>query len=194
MGKSHFFAFVHRMRYINRWGLMNNTKCENLSEHSTSVAMFTHALILMHNKKYGDNLSAEKGAVIALYHDSSEIITGDMPTPIKYFSKDITKAYKSIEKNAEKKLLSLLPLDLQDDYRDILSYSEKDKMIWFYVKVADKLSALTKCIEELRMGNKEFNDAYDSVLKTIKDMNSEIADEFLETFIPSFELTLDMQK
>lgn len=194
MSESHFFAMIGRMKYINRWGLMNNTNKENISEHSQQVAMFTHCLILMHNEMYSDNLNAEHGAMLGLYHDASEIITGDMPTPVKYYNPDIRDAYKKVEVIAEDKLISLLPENLRKYYSDIIHYSENDKELWKFVKAADKISAITKCIEEIKMGNTEFSDAYETLTKAVEDMRLPEADKFMEEFIPSFKLTLDKLK
>lgn len=191
MSNSHFFAMISRMKYINRWGLMNNTFKENISEHSLQTAMFTHCLILMHNDMFNENLNADRGAVLAMYHDSGEIITGDLPTPIKYFNPEICDAYKKVEVLAEEKLISLLPDALKHYYNDILHYSENDKMLWQYVKAGDKISALTKCIEEIKMGNKEFSDAYETIKKSIEKLNMPVVNSFVEQFISSFRLTLD---
>lgn len=191
MSNSHFFAMISRMKYINRWGLMNNTFNENISEHSLQVAMFTHCLILMHNDVFKENLNADRGAVLAMYHDSSEIITGDLPTPIKYFNPEICDAYKKVEVLAEEKLISLLPRSLQHYYNDVLHYNEKDKLLWQYVKAADKISALTKCIEEIKMGNKEFSDAYETIRNSIEKLDMPVVNSFVEEFVSSFRLTLD---
>ena len=191
--ESHFFAIMSRMRYINRWGLMNNTKSENICEHSLVVAMLSHALVTISNKRFGTELNAEHAAMLGIYHDASEIITGDMPTPIKYFNPEISNAYKQIERVAEEKLVSYLPSDLQDEYKDLLSISDEDKVYIPYLKAADKLGALIKCIEELKIGNKEFNKAYESIMLNLKEMNLSYVDVFLEEFLPSFFLTLDEQ-
>lgn len=191
---SHFFAMISRMRYINRWGLMNNTQSETICEHSLQVAMFAHCMILMHNEMYDDNLNADRGAILGIYHDSSEIITGDLPTPVKYYNDEITKAYKEVEVIAEDQLLNMLPKSMQRYYSDILHYSEEDKKLWKYVKAADKISALTKCISEMNMGNSEFSDAYYTIKKAIADMDMPVADKFMEEFVPSFRLTLDKLK
>ena len=161
------------MKYITRWGLMNNTKSENISEHSLQVAMFAHLLVLLHNKETGENLNAERAAMLGLYHDTTEIITGDMPTPVKYYNPDIIASYKKVEKIAGEKLVSMLPEDLRGDYRD--------------------LSALVKCIEEIRMGNDEFRQAKESTEKSIHKMNVPEAERFMTEFLPSFSLTLDEQ-
>lgn len=188
---SNFFAMVSRMKYINRWGLMNNTKYENLSSHSLEVAMFAHALAVIANKRCGEHLNADRAAVLGLYHDAGEIITGDMPTPIKYFNPEIKKAYKDIERIAENKLLSLLPEDLQCDFSSILTVSEEDRELERYVKAADKLSALVKCIEEVRMGNNEFEKALNSTKESLDRMNIPALKIFREEFLPAFYLTLD---
>lgn len=187
---SNFFSFVSRMKYINRWGLMNNTKYENLSEHSMEVAMFAHALVVIANKRCNKNLDANRAALLGLYHDASEIITGDMPTPIKYLNNDIKTAYKSIEAGAEKELLSLLPDYLRDEYKDIISIPDDDELK-VYVKAADKLSALVKCIEEIKMSNKEFEKALDATKKSLKNMKLEALDIFMKEFLPSYYDTID---
>lgn len=194
MSNSHFFAMLSRMKFINRWGLMHNTVEENISEHSLQTAMFTHCMILMHNDMYDDNLDAEHGAILALYHDTSEIITGDLPTPVKYYNPDIREAYKKVEAYAEDRLISLLPENLQKYYTNIIHYSEQDEKLWKYVKAADKISAITKCIEEIKIGNTEFSDAYNSLTESVKELNMPVADKFFEEFIPSFQLTLDKLK
>lgn len=194
MNNSHFFAMLSRMKYISRWGLMNNTKSENISEHSLQVAMFAHILALIHNKNTNDNLNPERAALLGIYHDASEIITGDMPTPVKYYNPDIIAAYKIVEETADKKLISMLPAEFQEEFTDIICHeSETDKVLYKYVKAADKLSALVKCIEEIRMGNDEFRQAKEATEKSIRAMNIPEAELFMEKFLPSFSLTLDEQ-
>ena len=188
---SNFFAMVSRMKYINRWGLMNNTKYENLSSHSLEVSMIAHALVMIANKRCGEHLDADRAAVLGLYHDASEIITGDMPTPIKYFNPEIKKAYKDIERIAENKLLSLLPEDLQEDYSSILTIGDEDRDLEKYVKAADKLSALIKCIEEVRMSNTEFEKALNSTKESLDKMDIPALSIFMDEFLPAFYLTLD---
>lgn len=190
---SHFFAVMSRMKYINRWGLMNNTKTENICEHSLVVAMLSHALVVISNKRYGTSLNPEHAAMLGIYHDASEIITGDMPTPIKYFNPVISEVYKQIEHVAEEKLVSYLPTDLQDDFKGLLTVSDEDKEYIPYIKAADKLSALIKCIEEEKVGNKEFSKAHATIKKSLSDMNLPYVNAFLEEFLPSFSLTLDEQ-
>ncbi|MCR5652962.1 MAG: 5'-deoxynucleotidase [Ruminococcus sp.] len=191
---SHFFAMLSRMKYISRWGLMNNTKSENISEHSLQTAMFAHLLVLLHNKRSGEKLNAERAALIAVYHDATEIITGDMPTPVKYYNPEIIESYKKVEKIAGEKLVSMLPEDLRDDYSElILLTNPDDEPLAKYVKAADKLSALVKCIEEIRMGNDEFKQAKESTEKALRAMKLPEADEFMDVYLPSFSLTLDEQ-
>ena len=190
---SHFFALMSRMKYINRWGLMNNTKTENICEHSLMVAMLAHALVVISNKRFSTTLDPQRVTVLAMYHDASEIITGDMPTPIKYFNPKISEAYKQIERVAEEKLVSYLPVDLRDEFAPLLTIGEKDAQYAPFVKAADKLSALIKCIEEEKIGNREFSQAKCTIEKSLKDMNLPYVDVFMEEFMPSFYLTLDEQ-
>ena len=192
MENSHFFAMLSRMKYITRWGLMNNTTGENIGEHSLQTSMFAHLLVIIHNKNTGDNLNAERAAVLGMYHDATEILTGDMPTPVKYYNPEMINSYKEVERIAGEKLVSMLPEDLKSEYRSlILLENKEDKELYKYVKAADKLSALVKCIEEIRMGNDEFRQAKISTEKSIKNMGVPEAEEFLDKFLPSFSLTLD---
>ncbi len=191
----HFYAMMSRMKYINRWGLMNNTKNENISEHSQQVAIIAHCLVLIHNKRFGGHLDPERAAVLAIFHDSTEIITGDMPTPIKYFNPQINEAYKKIENVAADKLISMLPEDFKEDFEEIIKENGKrDKELKKYVKAADKFSALIKCIEELRMGNDEFIKAKDTIETALKNMNLPETEIFEKEFLPSFSLALDEQE
>ena len=153
----HFFAMLSRMRYINRWGLMRNTFQENIQEHSHQVAVLAHALAVIQNRFYGGQLDTGAVAVAALYHDASEILTGDMPTPIKYDNPDIQSAYKQVEAMAEQKLLSMLPEDLRADFDEAVTIPDPE--VHAIVKAADKLSAYIKCVEELKAGNTEFKQA-----------------------------------
>ena len=187
--KSHFFAYVSRMRFIQRWALMRNTAQENVQEHSHQVAVLAHALAVIRNEKFGGAVNPGEIAVAALYHDASEILTGDMPTPIKYHNPDIRRAYKEVEAVAEKKLLDLLPVELQSVYEPILTGCSGETEI--LVKAADKLSAYIKCVEELRGGNNEFRDAGRESLEALKDMGMPEVDWFLQRFGSSFGLTLD---
>ncbi len=194
MNEFHFFAMMSRMKYINRWGLMNNTRYENLCEHSLQVAMLAHCLVMIHNKRFGGSLSADRAAVLAVYHDSTEIITGDMPTPIKYFNPEISRIYKDIERTAADRLISMLPDDFREDYELIIKMdSEQDRELKKFVKAADKLSALIKCIDEIRMGNDEFKKAKESIERSIEAMNMPETEIFTKEFLPSFYLSLDEQ-
>ncbi len=188
---NHFYAIISRMKNILRWGLMRNTRAENLSEHSLEVTQIAHALALINRNRLNGNADPNFVSIAAVYHDSSEIITGDMPTPIKYYNEDIKSAYKKIEATAEIQLMEMLPEDFRADFEKIYNPDSETKRL---VKAADKLSALIKCIEELNMGNKEFEVAYKSTLKSIKNMKCPEADIFLKEFIPSFRLSLDEQR
>ncbi len=195
MKQYHFYAMISRMKYINRWGLMNNTKYENLSEHSLQVAMIAHCLVLIHNKRFGGNLNPDRASLLAIYHDSTEIITGDMPTPIKYFNPEIKNAYREIENSASDKLISMLPKDFQEDFESILKMNtDEDRELKKYVKMSDRFSALIKCIDELRMGNDEFRKAKESIEKSIHDSDMPEAEVFEKEFLPSFYLSLDEQE
>lgn len=188
---NNFFAMLYRMRYIDRWGLMNNTKVENISEHSLDVAVLTHALVTIANKRFCANLNADRGAVMGLFHDASEIITGDLPTPVKYYNDEIRNAYKQIESISEKSLLNMLPEYLYDEYEPLIDSSKADKELLPYVKAADKLSALIKCICEIRMGNKEFQKAERTIRESLDNMDLPALSVFMKEFLPSYELTLD---
>ena len=191
MSNYHFFAMMARMKYISRWALMRNSDSENISEHSLEVAMIAHALAVISNVRFGNDLNTERAALIGMYHDTTEIITGDMPTPVKYFNTDIKSAYKEVEDIAAGKLIRMLPPDMQEYYNDLFYKNEKDEYIWKLVKAADKLSALLKCIKEEKMGNLEFTSAHESTQKALDEMQlSEIA-VFEEEFLESFSLTLD---
>lgn len=188
---SHFYSMMSRMKNIQRWGLMRNTRPENLSEHTLDVAFIAHALAIIRNRRFGGNVDQNAVAVAAMFHDTSEIITGDMPTPIKYYNADIKNVYKEIEGIAEKRLIGLLPEDLRDDFAPVYN---PDSEIQSLVKAADKISALIKCIEERNSGNLEFASAEKSTLTSIKEMNIPEANVFLDEFISSYSLTLDELK
>lgn len=191
---SNFFAMLSRMKYINRWALMRNTHKENLSEHSLEVAMIAHALATIRNRKFGGNINAERVALMAIYHDVPEILTGDMPTPVKYFNDDVKAAYDKVEIAACERLLELLPDYLRDDYKDLFFHSDEDKQLWAFVKAADKISALIKCIEEQKAGNSDFSTAAQSTENLIHSLNMPEAEVFLEDFIEGYSLTLDQLK
>lgn len=187
----HFFAFLSRMKYITRWGLMRNTQTENIQEHSLQVAIIAHALALIKNSYFGGNVNADRVAVLGMYHDCNEIITGDMPTPIKYFNPEISQAYKNVEAVSKNKLLSMLPKKLVENYTSILFHEDKDPEMWKIVKAADRIAAYIKCIEEVKAGNNEFKKASDLILKSINDIKAPEVNYFMESFIPSFSLSLD---
>lgn len=186
-----FFAMIDRMKYIDRWALMRNSKNENISEHSHQVAVLAHALAMIGNKEFGRNYNVARAALLALYHDASEVITGDMPTPVKYFNDEIRTAYKDIEKTAAKRLLDMLPQDYRADYEALLMPQDSDRELWHLVKAADKLSALIKCIEEARAGNREFEKALAAQRQIIDDIHMPEVQFFKENFLPAYELTLD---
>ena len=188
--KSHFYAMLSRMKDIYRWGLMRNIKEESLSVHSLEVGFIAHALAVIENKRLGGNFDPNYVCTAALFHDTSEIITGDMPTPIKYYNDDIKSAYKQIEAAAEGHLVSLLPPDLRDDFIPLYNVDEDTEKL---IKAADKISALIKCTEELNMGNREFTVAEKSTREAIIAMNLPEADVFMEEFMPGFSLSLDEQ-
>ena len=185
-----FFAFINRMKYIKRWSLMRSVREENIMEHSQAVAVIAHALALLCNKRFGGNVSVEKTVLLAQDHEVGEVITGDLPTPIKYFNPEIRDAYKDLEKNACNKLLEMLPPDLQSDYREYIipdGESEEQKL----VKYADRLAAYLKCVEEIKAGNSEFKKAKASIEKELKAAHRPEVECYLKEFAPAFELTLD---
>ena len=186
-----FYAYLSRMRYIARWGLMRNSCPENIQEHSHMVAVLAHALALIAREVYGNKtISPETCATAALFHDAGEIITGDMPTPVKYYNTEIKDAYKEIEVNAAKNLLSRLPEDMALEYEKYLLPKE-DASVMRLIKAADKISALIKCIEEEKTGNREFNHAKESTFKAIRELECKEAEIFCEEFVPEYEKTLD---
>lgn len=190
---NHFFALYSRMKHINRWALMRNTQEENLSQHSCDVAAIAHCLALIKNVRFGGSLNAEKAAFYGLYHDMPEIITGDMPTPVKYYNDTMRSQFALIEKNASEHLLGMLPDDLRPYYEEALLPEGENEYLWKIVKAADKISALIKCIEEEKAGNREFRQAYESTLESINNMHMEEVDSFMSDFIESYSLSLDEQ-
>ena len=185
-----FYALLGRMRYITRWGLMRNTFSENIQEHSHQVAVLAHALALIRREiLHLDGPDPDKCAVAALYHDASEILTGDMPTPIKYYNPEIKDAYKQVERIAGERLLQMLPPELVDSYRAYVL--EEDEAITPIVKAADKLSAYIKCVEELKAGNTEFKKAKEQTWAALCQNPIPALGYFMEHFLPGFELTLD---
>lgn len=188
-----FFAMLSRMKNIRRWALMRNTRSENICEHSYEVAVIAHALALITNRHYGGQVDAQKCVMLAVYHDVPEILTGDMPTPVKYYNPAIREAYKQVEISACDKLLGMLPDDLKADYQSFIRPQDETSEEMRLVKAADKLSALVKCIEETSQGNREFASARRATEQAIRVMEIPAANEFLEQYIPAYELTLDDQ-
>lgn len=190
-----FFALVSRMKHIDRWALMRNSRPESLSEHSLEVAMIAHALATIANVRYGRSLDVGRAAIVGLYHDASEIITGDMPTPVKYHSSQIRDAYKQVEHEAEERLLAKLPDDLRPAYEDLFSQhvSDDDAYLHRLVKAADKISALIKCIDERQAGNAEFRTAEVTTRARVDEMCAELPEvgDFVDEFLPSYGSTLD---
>lgn len=187
--KSHFFAYVTRMRYITRWALMRNTFSENVQEHSHTVAVLAHALAVIRNTVYGGSVDAGAVAAAALYHDATEIITGDMPTPVKYYNSEIKASYKKVEAIACEKLLHMLPAELQAAYAPTLRCSDAE--VAALVKAADKLSAYIKCVEELKAGNAEFRRAAEQTKAALDAMALPELSYFMEHCMDSFSMTLD---
>ena len=189
--KSHFFAHMARMKLINRWPLMRNVRTENVQEHSLQVAMVAHSLALIRNKFFDGDLDPYKIATIALFHDVSEVITGDLPTPIKYSNPAIQQEYKKIEKIAEQKLIDMAPTEFKDDYTNLIDHHHHSKDESFVVKAADVICAYLKTLEELSAGNQEFGLAKKRLDKILKDYHSEEVDYFMRAYVPSFSLSLD---
>lgn len=195
--ESHFLAILSRMKYIERWSLMRSSRPENLSEHSLEVALIAHMLCVIGSARYSRSLDAERAALVALYHDASEIITGDLPTPVKYHDGTIRDAYKAVERSAEERLLATLPDDLRPAIEDVLWPSadagEDELYLRRLVKAADKVSALIKCVEEERSGNTEFASAEESTRVAVGEMAAELPEvaDFLREFLPSYGATLD---
>ncbi|MFT5083953.1 MAG: 5'-deoxynucleotidase [Lentisphaeria bacterium] len=189
--KSHFFAYISKVRWVVRWGLKRNAIPENVMEHSWEVATIAHALAIIGNKRFGAAYDTNLVATTALYHDVSEVITGDMPTPIKYHSTGMQKAFKEVEIQAERELIGLLPKDLQDDYFSLMVSSEVPGEVKRIIKGADTIAAYLKCQEELKAGNGEFAKAAEDIAARLTNFNMPEVDVFLEIFAPSYKLTLD---
>lgn len=186
-----FFAMMARMKYIGRWALMRNAASENISEHSMEVAMLAHGLALLGKKRLGRQYVPERIALLGLYHDCTEIITGDMPTPVKYHDPQIREVYRRIEDGAARRMLAMLPEDLQEEYAAYLlpeAASPEEKRV---VKAADKLSALVKCIEEEKAGNQEFHSAKAATWQALQNLHCAEADIFCEEFLPEYYKTID---
>ena len=197
MAQSHFLALLSRMKYIERWALMRSSRPENLSEHSLEVALIAHMLCVIGNVRHGRALDAERAALIALYHDASEIITGDMPTPVKYHDGRIRDAYRAVERGAEERLLDALPEDLRPAFEDVFwpveGVGDDELYLRRLVKAADKVSALIKCVDEARSGNTEFESAEKTCRAAVEEMASELPEvaDFMSEFLPSYGATLD---
>lgn len=186
----HFFAYMNRMKYIRRWGLMRNTKIENDMEHVFQTAMIAHAIALLGNSRYERAYDAEHIAVLGMYHDASEVITGDLPTPIKHNNPAIIKEYHKLESIAQKRLLTMLPADIMPDYEPLIEPDESTDE-WKIVKAADKISAYIKCLEERTAGNREFCQAEESTLAAIRKINLPEVQDFMDEFVPGFSMSLD---
>ena len=190
---SGFFAFVGRTKYINRWGLMRSNDPENVCEHSMETAVLAHALAVAARDIFGKDISPEKIAVAALYHDCSEILTGDLPTPVKYRSDDLQTAYKAAEHDAKNRLFATLPPELQPGYESAVYFEEQDPGLYRYVKAADKLSAYLKCINETASGNREFTRAEATIKASLDQMAEEMEELkwFMDNVLPTYSLTVD---
>ena len=187
---NHFFAYLNRMKYIDRWGLMYNTRTENDMEHSMQVVFLAHALAAIANRRLDGNVDEGKVALIAAYHDISEVLTGDLATPVKYDNPSIRDSFHAVEDVANEKLLSELPEDLREDFASYVQ-PDPDSREYRIVKAADKLSAYIKCLEELQYGNSEFRNAKESIRKQLTELGLPELDIFMEEFAPGFEKTLD---
>jgi 5'-deoxynucleotidase len=192
MTPSHFFAYLTRMKLIDRWGLMRCTQKENVQEHSLQVAITAHALALIGNKYFGKKTNAERVALLAIFHDSTEVLTGDLPTPVKYFSPELRAAYAAIEDHAAEQLVRLLPEGLRKDYAELLTISSEEQEAIDLIKAADTICAYTKCIEETSVGNHEFSGAKKTLEEKVQKLRSlPEVDYFVTNFVPSFALSLD---
>lgn len=185
-----FYAYMDRMKYIKRWQLMRSTREENIMEHSQLVTVLAHALVTIHNEVQGGNADVLKTVLYATYHETSEVMTGDLPTPIKYYNRSIQGAYKELEKSACEKIVNTLPETMRGEIAPYV-IADETSVEYALVKAADRLAAYIKCLEELRSGNKEFSKAKKSIEEDLKQRNMPEIEYFFEHFIPSFELTLD---
>ena len=185
-----FYAYLDRMKFIRRWQLMRSTRDENIMEHSHQVAVLAHALVTIENTLYGGHVDAEKAVLYALYHEVSEVMTGDMPTPVKYINGQLHGEYAKVEQLAVDKIASTLPEELKDAFYPYLQ-ADKSSQVYAFVKAADKLSAYLKCLEELRSGNTEFTQAEKTIRQALLEKKMRAVDYFFEHFIPAFYLTLD---
>lgn len=191
---SNFYAMLSRMKYVNRWGLMRNTIQESISDHTMDVVIIAHALTVIGNLYFGKELDEDRAALLAAFHDAPEILTGDMPTPVKYYDPEVKNAYEKVEEAAKQKMLYSLPEKMRAHYAQIINAEgEQDKVLHTYVKAADKISALIKCIEEEQMGNRDFAQAKEATSRIIRELNMPEADFFMEHFMPGYYRTLDEQ-
>lgn len=191
LSTSHFFAYISRLRWIKRWSLMRNAIHEDVAVHSWEVATIAHALAVIYNQQNSDSIDAYKLTTVAIYHDASEVITGDMPTPVKYHSEAMKQAYKGVERKAQHELLALIPKSMQADFAEVLIEEDLPEVYQTLLKAADRLSALLKCRAELRAGNKEFEQAEKDIFLRLKEMHCLEVDYFLEVFAPGYEMSLD---
>ncbi|MBE7086700.1 MAG: 5'-deoxynucleotidase [Clostridiales bacterium] len=185
-----FFAFIDRMKFIKRWSLMRSVREENIMEHSQQVAVIAHALAVIENKKFGGDIDVTKTVLLSQYHEVGEVITGDLPTPIKYFNPEISSAYKDLEKNACERLLKMLPDFMQDEYAKYILHDENSKE-YQVVKYADRISAYLKCVEETKAGNSEFKKAGANILRELKACPMQAVGYYIKEIVPAFELSLD---
>ena len=185
-----FYAYMDRMKYIKRWQLMRSVREENIMEHSQAVTLFSHALAVIHNDVFGGNADVLKTVLYATYHETSEVMTGDLPTPIKYYNQGIQGAYKQLEKSACEKIVSTLPEEMQASISPYV-LADEQSVEYKLVKAADRLAAYVKCLEELRSGNSEFTKAKKSIEEDLHSRNMPEVEYFFEKFVPAFSLTLD---
>ena len=191
MKQNGFFAMVARMKHITRWGLMKNTMRESLTEHSFDTAVIAHALAEIGNTYFGKQIDAGQIAAVALFHDTPEILTGDMPTPVKYNNPDIREAFRSVEFAAQNSLISMLPKELRPRYQVLFQFEHEQPEYYLYVKAADKISAYLKCIEEEKSGNTEFANAKEQTLQSIRALHLPEADYYMQHLAPAYQCTLD---
>ena len=189
--RSHFYAYISKLRWLQRWGMKRNVIHENVMEHSWEVATIAHVLALAKNRYFGGDVDVNAVVVAALYHDCSEVITGDMPSPIKYHSPESTRAYKASELQADHELLRLLPAELREDFRPVLVETEVPEAYQVIIKAADTICAYLKCKAEVQAGNPEFRKAEEDVRKRLERLDAPEVEYFLQTFAPSYGLTLD---
>lgn len=186
----HFFAYLSRLKLIARWGLMRNTQKENDAEHSFQVAVIAHGIALIARDRFQADVNPERVMALAIYHDATEVITGDMPTPVKYHNPKMRREFSNLESLASDMLLNMLPPDMQNAYQPYL-LPDKQSHEWRIVKAADRICAYIKCVEEQKAGNQEFDQAKKSVLQAIQNIDMPEVQAFFETFVPSFGLSLD---